>query len=520
MKALNIGKALIVATLTIFSMGYAQAQVNDPCTGAIALTCGQTVTGSNTAATNDAVPTCGLSAPRKGVWYTITGTGGLITLTTCSATSNFDTQIAVYTGACTALTCVIANDNDPTCTNYFNRLSRVSFTSTFGTVYRIMVSGKLGSAGTFTLATTCAVVAPPNDACANSILTTCGSTVTGSTVGSTIDAVGTCGTALNTAGGVWYRFVGTAGSTTVSLCGSGYDTKVGIFTGSCGALTCVTGNDDFCSLQSQVTFTATAGTTYYVLVTGFSTAVGNFTMNITCATPPPPSDNNPCSGATPIACGGTASGTTATATLDGPAASCTGGSVAADRWYSIVGTGFSMTATTCTGTSYDSKLDIYTGACGALTSVACNDDACGLQSTVTWPTTAGTTYLIRVHGFSSATGAYTLGVTCATSLVQQDQLPQINDIHQFSGELNIGNFFPNPAVNGNTSISIETPVAGLAKLNVVDNLGRAVRTMEQELYAGANMIELNLDKLAVGTYFVSVEVGAKVMHRKLVVTRP
>ncbi len=520
MKALNTGKVWVAAALAIFSMTFAYAQpANDACSGAIAIACGQTVTGSNATATNDVTPACGLSAPRKGVWYTITGTGGMITLSTCSSTSNFDTQISVYTGACTALACVASNDNDPACSNFFGRLSTVSFNSTFGTVYRIMVSGKLSASGTFTLSATCSVIAPPNDLCANAIPVTCGSTTTGTTLGAAADVLGTCITSLGTAPAVWYTLVGTGGNTTVSLCGSSYDTKLGILSGSCGGFVCVTGNDDACSLQSQVTFNATAGTTYYIVVTGFSTAAGNFTMNVSCAAPPPPTDNNNCANATPIACGGTATGTTATATLDGPSASCTGGSVAADRWYTIVGTGFSMTATTCGGTSYDSKLDIYTGACGALTSVACNDDACGLQSTVTWASVLGTTYRIRVHGFSGATGSYTLGVTCATSLAQETELPQINDIHQFYGELNIGDFFPNPVVNGNASIRIETPVAGVAKLNVVDNLGRAIRTVEQELYAGSNMVELNLDNLATGAYFVSVQVGAKVMHRKLLITR-
>ncbi|MBX2927623.1 MAG: T9SS type A sorting domain-containing protein [Saprospiraceae bacterium] len=287
MKALNMNRLFVAALLSLFTAGFAYAQpANDACTGAIAISCGQTVTGNNTAATNDVVPACGLSAPRKGVWYTITGTGGLVTLTTCSTTSNFDTQISVYSGACTALTCVASNDNDAACSNFFRRLSTVSFNTTFGTVYRIMVSGKLGAAGTFTLNATCAAVGPPNDACAGAIPVACGSTTTGSTALAGVDAVGTCITTLNTAPGVWYSVTGNGGAITVSLCGSSYDTKVGVFSGTCGALVCVTGNDDFCSLQSQVTFNSTAGTTYLILVTGFSTASGAFTMNVTCAAPP------------------------------------------------------------------------------------------------------------------------------------------------------------------------------------------------------------------------------------------
>ncbi len=98
----------------------------------------------------------------------------------------------------------------------------------------------------------------------------------------TSDTVPTCVTTLNTAPGVWYSFTPCAsGSFTASLCGAGYDTKIGVFTGGCGGLTCVTGNDDFCGLQSQATFSGTAGTTYLILVTGFSTNSGAFTLNMT-----------------------------------------------------------------------------------------------------------------------------------------------------------------------------------------------------------------------------------------------
>jgi hypothetical protein len=65
--------------------------------------------------------------------------------------------------------------------------------------------------------------------------------------------------------------------------GTTYDSKIGVFSGTCAAPVCVTGNDDFCGLQSQVTFASALGTTYYVLVTGFSTNTGAFTLTTTCA---------------------------------------------------------------------------------------------------------------------------------------------------------------------------------------------------------------------------------------------
>ena len=69
---------------------------------------------------------------------------------------------------------------------------------------------------------------------------------------------------------------------TINTCDvTGFDTKLFVFSGSCGNLTCVTGNDDFCGLRSQVSFMANMGTTYYIIVGGFNAAAtGNFILNL------------------------------------------------------------------------------------------------------------------------------------------------------------------------------------------------------------------------------------------------
>ncbi len=128
-----------------------------------------------------------------------------------------------------------------------------------------------------------ATATPANDLCPGAIPIACGQTINGTTVGATVDSgVPSCGISLNTAPGVWYKFTGDGTNSILSLCGSSYDTKIGVFTGSCGALSCVTGNDDYCGLQSQVIFPTTAGTTYYVIVTGFGGASGSFTLTRSC----------------------------------------------------------------------------------------------------------------------------------------------------------------------------------------------------------------------------------------------
>jgi len=51
--------------------------------------------------------------------------------------------------------------------------------------------------------------------------------------------------------------------------------------GGGGGLICVDGNDDFCGLQSGVEWCAKAGAEYLILVHGYSTGVGNFTLTVT-----------------------------------------------------------------------------------------------------------------------------------------------------------------------------------------------------------------------------------------------
>ena len=65
---------------------------------------------------------------------------------------------------------------------------------------------------------------------------------------------------------MWYKFYGTGATTTLTTCAAetDYDTKIRVFTASDG--TCVGGNDDFCGLQSSVTFVSEVGVEYDVLV--------------------------------------------------------------------------------------------------------------------------------------------------------------------------------------------------------------------------------------------------------------
>ncbi len=136
---------------------------------------------------------------------------------------------------------------------------------------------------------------PPNDDCSGAIAVACNSITNGSTQYATPDASAPfCTTSLTSANGVWYTVTGSGGAITAALCGSAYDTKIGVFTGTCGALVCEAGNDDACGLQSSVSWTSVQGTTYYILVTGYSSNSGAYTLEVVCAgyDMPPCQDNS------------------------------------------------------------------------------------------------------------------------------------------------------------------------------------------------------------------------------------
>lgn len=92
----------------------------------------------------------------------------------------------------------------------------------------------------------------------------------------------TCGYGYYSPDVVYSYVAGTTGTMTVSLCGSDYDTMVGVFNSSFAEIAC---NDDYCGLQSQVDVAVTAGQLYYIVVDGYYGGCGNYALYISQAGP-------------------------------------------------------------------------------------------------------------------------------------------------------------------------------------------------------------------------------------------
>jgi len=150
------------ATSSVSSLRFrtvAPVPVNDFCSNALPLTCGQRVTGSTESATATGDPTtfCNESVDGGGIFYSIVGTGSSITLTNCDLATDYDTKLFVYQGACGGpYTCV--GGNDDTNAGGCGQPSTVTFNSVQGVTYLIFVSGYGGDKGMFSLLATCATV--------------------------------------------------------------------------------------------------------------------------------------------------------------------------------------------------------------------------------------------------------------------------------------------------------------------------------------------------------------------------
>jgi tryptophan synthase beta subunit len=123
------------------------------------LTCGDSDIASNILATDTDAPTAcsGGGTTAEGVWYTFTGTGQEVTISTDNAGTNFDTQINIFSGTCGSLVCVGGDDDSGTGTT-----STYTFTAANGTDYYIYVDGDGAAEGQFEISLSCADVCIAN----------------------------------------------------------------------------------------------------------------------------------------------------------------------------------------------------------------------------------------------------------------------------------------------------------------------------------------------------------------------
>jgi hypothetical protein len=359
--------------------------------------------------------------------------------------------------------------------------------------------------------TTTSAALPANDSCSGAVSLTvnsdlaCGVTTPGNTLGASQSLAATpCFGAPDD--DVWYSFVATASSHVVTLSNvvstgtsSTTDMYFQVLSGACGSLTSV-----LCSDPNSATVSGlTPGQTYYIRVYTYSGAGYNASFNICVGTPPPPPPapaNDNC--ATPIAltvgtdfASSAITTTNAGATDDGTAQSCQTNATN-NVWYSVVvpaSGNLKIETGSVSGSTYtDSVVNVFSGSCGSLTPIGCDDDTSvdGNFSLVNLSgQTPGATLLVsvwRYSGGSGTDGQFKIAAYDTTVLAANEVKDSAKDAIKL---------YPNPF----GEVLNISDASNVKNVLVTDFAGRLVKTIANP---GK---ELHLGELKQGMYLVTLE---------------
>ena len=202
--------------------------------------------------------------------------------------------------------------------------------------------------------------------------------------------------------------------------------------------------------------------------------------------------NDLCANATPIISGISIDFDTTSATQE-ETQICIISSNGPEVWFTYTETVTGdVTLTTCEGVfpGFDSKISVFSGSCGALVCVFGGDEDMNctpnFYATVTFWSTIGTTYYIKVHGWNNDTGS--------GKIIKNGSLLALGE-----SELNGFEYFPNP-VNDNLSLKGQSNIQSV----VVDNmLGQEIKRMAPNTLE----TEVNMTALSQGSYFVKVSIN-------------
>jgi hypothetical protein len=113
------------------------------------------------------------------------------------------------------------------------------------------------------------------------VIGSAGGVFLGSTVGG-YTVAGSCGGSSSSPERYFQWTPNTTHVATIRTCGgtTNYDSVVYIWQGTTCGGSVIACNDDFCGLQSQINPFVVAGTTYTIVVDGFSGSQGNFTLSV------------------------------------------------------------------------------------------------------------------------------------------------------------------------------------------------------------------------------------------------
>jgi hypothetical protein len=235
------------------------------------------------------------------------------------------------------------------------------------------------------------------------------------------------GCASYSGGDVWFSVTVPANGQVTADMNTGVmtDSGMGFYTGTCGSLTLLSCDDDSSpnGLMSMIAATGlTPGTTLFIRVWEYgNNNNGTFSICVTSPAPVAPITNDePCTaisipvGSSCTYTAGTTVGSTNSAGIPAPGCASYSGP---DVWYSlVVPANGAVQINSNTGTTTDGGMAIYSGACGSLTLISCDDDSSpngAMPMISATGLTAGSTIYIRMWDYGGGTGTFSL---CATTM--------------------------------------------------------------------------------------------------------
>lgn len=225
------------------------------------------------------------------------------------------------------------------------------------------------------------------------------------------ETIDQCGDQMSIGYAVWYSYETDASQLVeASTCGeSDFDTQITVMSGTCGALTCVSFNDQACGDQSRVSFYAEAGTTYYIMIHGYREASGTFGLTMKQST-----NHDDCAKAVgSIQPRSVMAGTTSGAKRHMAPVECGGIDTSSPGvWYTIKNwTGFFRAEVLRGYTDFHGQVAIYRSMDDA--DAGCSALICDQGSAtgnVTWLAEANEEYFVFVNGKDGTSGDFDLFV--------------------------------------------------------------------------------------------------------------
>ncbi|WP_370896532.1 T9SS type A sorting domain-containing protein [Chryseobacterium gossypii] len=346
-----------------------------------------------------------------------------------------------------------------------------------------------------------------NDNCSGATPLTVGTdftsgAITSTNVGATTDgALPSCNT--DAVENTWFSVVVPASGNlkieTREAPGSLFDDSVlTVYSGTCGSLTGIGCNDDgdYDSFSFLTLIGQTPGTTLYISVWKYDSDTSNGEFQISAYDFQPLANDN-CSGAIPLTVGtdfssGAITSTNVDATTDGALPSCN--THAADNtWFSVVvpaSGNLKIETREAPGSLFDdSVLTVYSGTCGSLTEIGCDDDGDNDYFSLLTLTgqTPGTTLYVNVWKFDPGTdnGEFQISAYDDTQL----------STHEVADSRKKIGVSPNPFRDFLTI----SDVSKVKSVNIIDTSGKLLKTIEKP------SASLYLGDLKEGIYLVTLK---------------